>query len=204
MPNYKSISFFYDLIDVFYFNHKSRSPRTALLSAIQDKPVRVLDVCAGTCSNSIMIAENKPQTKITALDLSVDMLKIAENKFCKRGLDNIEVFVGNACDSGLPDESFDVILVSLVLHEIDEDMRNGILLEAKRLLCSNGQIIIIEWEQPANIFQRSMFALIKLLEPKGFKEFLSRDLTGYFTEMGFAVVETMSCDYTKLIKLHTQ
>lgn len=200
-PNYKILSAVYDLLDILYFNHNDKSPRTAMLNAIPDMPIRVLDVCAGTCSNSILIAENRPQSKITALDLSTEMLKIAEKKFIKKGLHNILITVADACNTGLPNNSFDVILLSLVLHEISEDLRIVILNEAKRLLNPNGQIIIIEWEQPTNIFQKVIFAPIKLLEPKGFKGFLRKDLFVYFKEMGFTVIDTAACDYTKVIRL---
>lgn len=114
---------------------------------------------------------------------------------------NIKITVADACNTGLPNNSFDVILLSLVLHEISEDLRIAILNEAKRLLSPNGQIIIIEWEQPTSIFQKVMFAPIKLLEPKGFKGFLRKDLFVYFKEMGFTVIDTTACDYTKVIRL---
>ena len=50
---YKTLSAVYDLLDVVYFNRKESSPRTALVNAIPGTPVKILDVCAGTCSNSI-------------------------------------------------------------------------------------------------------------------------------------------------------
>jgi len=200
-PNYTALSFVYDLIDVIYFNRKNRSPRTALIDIIPDTPVRILDVCAGTCSNSILIAENKPQAKITALDLSADMLKIAEKKFCKKNIRNIEISVTDACNSGFPNNSFDIILISLVLHEINEDLRKSILSEVKRLLTSNGRVIIIEWKQPVRLFQRIMFTPIKLLEPRGFKKFLQQDLTSYFKQKGFSINENRNCDYTQVIVL---
>jgi len=200
-PNYKFLSFFYDLLDVFYFNRKKYSPRTALIEMLPDKPIRVLDVCAGTCSNSILIARNKPQASITALDLSAEMLKIAEKKFQKLDIKNIETAITDAQNTGLPDNSFDIILLSLILHEISEDLRRGILNEAKRLLNENGKIVIIEWEQPKSLFQKLVFFPIKLLEPKGFKEFLKMDLAAYFQELGFDVLGKQSSDYTRIITL---
>jgi demethylmenaquinone methyltransferase/2-methoxy-6-polyprenyl-1,4-benzoquinol methylase len=200
-PNYKFVSAVYDLLDVMYFNRNDKSPRTAMLNAVPDTPIRVLDICAGTCSNSILIARKRKNAKIIALDLSVDMLKIARNKIRQKGLRNIKTFVADACNTGLPDSSFDVILLSLVLHEIGEDMRVAMLNEARRLLNDNGRIIVIEWAQPTNIIQMILFAPIKSLEPKGFKEFLRRDLSVYFKKMGLDVTDTVACDYTKVIRL---
>ncbi|MDR0220731.1 MAG: class I SAM-dependent methyltransferase [Lachnospiraceae bacterium] len=200
-PNYKFLSLVYDLLDVVYFNRNDKSPRTAMLNAVPETTVQILDVCAGTCSNSILIAEKRKNATITALDLSADMLKIAEKKFKQKGLQNIKKVVANASKTGLPDSSFDIILLSLVLHEISEDLRVAMLDEAKRLLSQTGQIIVIEWEQPTNIIQKILFFPIKQLEPKGFKEFLRRDLSVYFMEKEFNVIDVTACDYTRVIRL---
>jgi ubiquinone/menaquinone biosynthesis C-methylase UbiE len=200
-PNYKFLSIFYDVIDVLYFPRKSRSPRTALLKQIPNRPLSVLDVCAGTCANSISIAKNRPQAKITALDLSPEMLKIAKKKFQKQGITNIKTLIGDAGCTGLPEKSFDVILLSLVLHEINDDLRKAILAEILRLLTDNGRVIVIEWEQPESLFQRIIFTPIKQFEPKGFKQFLRQDLTAYFQHTGFSVTDNLKCDYTRVFVL---
>jgi len=199
--NYKFLSFLYDLIDVLYFNRKKHSPRTALLKIIPDESVRVLDVCTGTGSNSLVIAKNKAGAKITALDLSADMLKIADKKFNKANVGNIKTVDADACDTGFVNNSFDIILLSLVLHEIEENLRQAMLNEAKRVLNDNGRIIIIEWEQPKKLFQRMMFSLIKAMEPKGFKEFLYSDLTAYFQSFGLTIADKQSCDYSQVLTL---
>ncbi|WP_454054991.1 hypothetical protein [Clostridium sp. Marseille-Q7071] len=55
---YKLLSSFYDLIDVFYFKEKGINPRKAIIEAIPDLPIDILDMCTGTASNSLLIAEN--------------------------------------------------------------------------------------------------------------------------------------------------
>ena len=196
---YKILSLFYDLIDVLYFNRKKYSPRTALINLIPDKPVSILDICAGTGSNSLIIAKSKPEAKITALDLSDDMLKIAAKKFRKANINNIVTVIADAGNTNFSDNSFDIILISLVLHEINEELRKSILREARRLLNNSGRVIVIEWEQPKKLFQRFMFSPIKSMEPKGFKEFLLTDLSLYLKESGFIVIEKRSCDYTQIL-----
>jgi demethylmenaquinone methyltransferase/2-methoxy-6-polyprenyl-1,4-benzoquinol methylase len=191
-PNYKIQWLFYDLLEVVYFNRKKHSPRTALINLIPDKPVSVLDLCAGTCSNSVLIAKNKPKSEVTALDLSAEMLKIAEKKFRKQGIDNVKISIGDARRTHFDDNSFDVILLSLVLHEMSEDLQKEILYEAKRVLRDNGRIIVIEWEQPTKLMQRIVFSTIKPFEPKVFKAFLKMDLSVYFKKLGFNVDEKMN------------
>lgn len=55
---YKLLSSFYDLIDVFYFKEKGINPRKAIIEAIPDLSIDILDMCTGTASNSLLIAEN--------------------------------------------------------------------------------------------------------------------------------------------------
>ena len=194
-------SSFYDLTDVLYFNREQNSPRTALLSLIPDRPVHVLDLCAGTGSNSLVIAKNKAEAKITALDLSVNMLTIADKKIKKGNIKNIELLVADACNTGFENNTFDVILLSLVLHEIAEDLRQAIINEAKRILRYDGKIIVIEWKQPVKLFQRLMFFTIKSMEPTCFKAFLYTDQVDYFHTFGLKTLEIQNCDYTQVFAL---
>jgi len=194
--NYDNRSNIYDLLDVIFFKRKDSSPRTVLVDVIPDKHITVLDMCAGTGSNSILIAEKKPNALVTALDSSANMLRVAKKKLEERGVQNVKIVVADASNSGLPAQSFDIIVISLILHEISESLQDSILREVKRLLAPNGQVIIIEWEQPKKALQGLKFALIKLTEPKGFKSFLQKDLTVYFKNAGFTTLEKHECDYT--------
>jgi len=196
--------FSYDLLDFLFFHHEKSSPRTALLRFIPDKPLCLLDICAGTGSNSLLIATRKPKTRVTALDLSVDMLKIACKKFQKANVKNVEIKIDDACNTDFADNMFDVILLSLVLHEIDEGMRKVIINEVKRILRSDGRIIIIEWAQPTTFFQRLMFSLIKSMEPKGFKVFLHTNLSEYFHTFDLMVLEKQNCNYSQVFVLAKQ
>ncbi|MDR2708145.1 MAG: methyltransferase domain-containing protein [Nitrososphaerota archaeon] len=198
---YSFNSFFYDLMGVFYFNREKYSPRAALLDFIPDSPIRVLDICAGTGTNSLVIAKSRKQVKVTALDLSGDMLKIADKKCQKAKIDNVELLAADACNICLPDNLFDVVLISLVLHEVESDVKKAILYEAKRVSKRNGCIIVVEWEQPKKFLQKIMFSTIKVMEPKGFTQFLHADLTAFFNKHCLITVKKQSCDYTQVLML---
>ncbi len=198
---YRSATFIYDLLDVIYFRNKQRSPRTVLSGFISNPAARVLDVCAGTGSNSLLIAQRYPNAQITALDSSENMLKIADSKFHKAGVGNAETVVADACDTGYDDNTFDVVILSLVLHELDSDLQRAMLTESKRVLRDDGRILILEWEQPQKLFQRLKFSLLKLVEPAEFKCFLQKDLSEYFRSFGLIVLEKQSCDYSPVLVL---
>ena len=79
---YKIISKGYDLLDVIYFRNFKKSPRKAVLDRIYENE-KILDLCTGTATNAITIAKKKTNAKIVGIDLSKNMLKVAQNKIRK-------------------------------------------------------------------------------------------------------------------------
>lgn len=193
---YGAISKFYGLLDVFYFNRKETSPRYGILDFISDEKLKILEVCIGTAENSIIIAEKRPNIEIIGVDLSKEMLGIAKDKIKKMGIRNIKTFVMDATNMNFDDNYFDVILISLVLHEVDDNIRYKIMKEAKRVLKSKGKIIIVEWDKPKKIIQKLMFFIIELLEPIWFKEFLKLDIKEYLKIFSLKVLSEKIYDYT--------
>ncbi len=198
---YKMISRVYDLLDVLYFRKAVTSPRTAVNQFLCDQRLEILDVCTGTAVNAIGIAEKNSKANITGIDISKDMLKIAEKKVRKTGLPNIRLCEMDATDTSFENEAFDIVLISLVLHEISRNLAEKMIKEAKRVLKKNGRIIVVEWEKPRGTFQRIMFYPIQKMEPKGFEKFLNLDMNGFFKTCGLQIVHTRHCNYTKVIEL---
>jgi ubiquinone/menaquinone biosynthesis C-methylase UbiE len=198
---YRVISKFYDLVDIFYFNRTKTNPRNGILDFIPDQKLKVLEVCIGTAANSIIIADNRTNTEIVGIDLSIEMLALAKEKIEKRGITNIKTLVMDATNMNFDDNYFDVVLISLVLHEVDDNIRHKIMKEAKRVIKNNGKIIIVEWDKPKKLVRKFLFSIIKLLEPKGFKEFLQLDIKQYVEKFSLKVLSEKKCDYTRIIEI---
>ena len=198
---YKIISKFYDLLDVIYFKDTNTNPRKGMLEYIPDRKLKVLDLCIGTAANSITIAENRPKSEIIGIDLSEDMLTVAKEKIGKRGIRNITTYVMDATNIGFDDNYFDIVVISLVLHEVDYNIRNKIIIEAKRVLKKKGRIIILEWDNPNKFIHKPLFSIIELLEPKGFKEFLHLNIKEYVEKFSLKVLREKKCDYTRIIEI---
>lgn len=198
---YKSISKFYSLLDIIYFNRKETSPRYGILDFISDEKLKVLEVCIGTAENSIIIAEKRPNTEIVGVDLSKEMLELAKDKIEKMGIRNIKTFVMDATNMNFDDNYFDVVLISLVLHEVEDNIRYKIMKEAKRVLKSKGKIIIVEWDKPKKIIQKLPFLIIKLSEPRWFKEFLKLDIKEYVKIFSLKVLSEKKYDYTRIFEI---
>lgn len=76
---YKAMSGFYDLIDIVYFRDYENSPRKAVFESIGNTE-KVLELCTGTATNALKIAKLKPLFEVIGIDLSKDMLQIAQGK----------------------------------------------------------------------------------------------------------------------------
>lgn len=169
----------YDLLDVIYFRNYDNSPRKAVMDAIAPEDA-ILDLCTGTATNAIAISQGLPGTRVVGVDLSRNMLQVAKRKIEKAGIDNIKLYEMDATQMPFASESFDKILLSLVLHEMDENLRGKIIREAERVLKKDGRIILTEWERSPQLSRRLLFLPIHLLEPKPYREFLTKDLYSYF------------------------
>ena len=197
---YKLISGVYDLLDVIYFKNYASIPRKAVIEAISNND-KILDLCTGTGTNAINIAKANPSAEIIGVDLSENMLKVAREKSNKADTKNIKLYKMDATKLDVKSNSFDKISLSLILHEMDDELRSKILNEAKRVLKKDGKIIITEWERSTKLSKRLLFMPIHLLEPKTYREFLKKDLYSYFSKYGLKIEKITHCDYTKVIVL---
>ena len=197
---YKVMSGLYDLIDIVYFRDYENSPRKVVFESIGNTE-KVLDLCTGTATNALEIAKSKPLSKVIGIDLSKDMLKIAQGKVERSKVPNIKLYHMDATNMRFLDKFFDKILLSLVLHEVEENLAEKILAEAKRVLKDDGEIIVTEWEKSRKFSRRALFLPIDILEPKPFKSFIEKDLYRYFERYGLKVVSEVHCDYSRVLKL---
>ena len=197
---YRILSKIYDLLDVIYFRDINNSPRKVTLDRINEND-RVLDLCTGTATNAITIARQKKGAKVVGIDLSTNMLKVGKNKIRKNNLKNIKLYQMDATKLKFKDNTFDKILISLVLHEVNDELAGKILKEAKRVLKPDGEIIITEWEPSKSLSKRLLFAPIHFMEPMSYREFIKKDLKVYFSKYGLKINAIVYCDYSKVIIL---
>ncbi len=197
---YKAMSGFYDLIDIVYFRDYENSPRKVVFESIGNTE-KVLDLCTGTATNALKIAKSKPLSEVIGIDLSKDMLKIAQGKAERSKVPNIKLCHMDAINMRFQDKFFDKILLSLVLHEVEENLAEKILAEAKRVLKDDGEIIVTEWEKSRKFCSGALFLPIEILEPKPFKSFIEKDLYRYFERYGLKVVSEVHCDYSRVLNL---
>ncbi len=197
---YNLTAWAYDLLDVIYFNNYERSPRKAVLDAINPDDT-ILDLCTGTGANAVRIGAKLPHTRIIGVDLSQGMLKIAREKAKKKDVQNIKFYQMDATDMKFKDKCFDKVSIALVLHELDDDLADKLILDSKRVLKDDGEIIITEWAPSKELWRRILFAPIAMLEPKPYKTFVTKELVEYFKQFGLEVAQIKHCDYSKVLRV---
>ncbi|MBC3798069.1 class I SAM-dependent methyltransferase [Acetobacterium tundrae] len=191
----------YDILDRTYFRKPATSPRNAVISAIGNESLTVLDLCTGTGSNAIALARAKRKVSLVGIDISGAMLERAAIKLKQAGVTTVELMQMDAANLQFPNGKFDVVLISLVLHEIKTELAGQMIAEARRVLKTDGKLMILEWEEPVNWLQKIAFYLVKKTEPKGFEDFLKCDQDQYFARYGFQITQTIHCDYSKVMIL---
>ncbi|MBW4692295.1 MAG: class I SAM-dependent methyltransferase [Lyngbya sp. HA4199-MV5] len=136
----------YDPITQYALPPGEAMVRQSFIDSIQAKPRRILDFGCGTGSTTLLLKRAFPQAEVIGLDLSPQMLVVAEHKATQAGLE-IHWRHGNAEHTGLPDASFDLITASLLFHETPPAVSQAILRESYRLLTVGGEIAILDGNQ---------------------------------------------------------
>lgn len=110
--------------------------------------MKVADVGAG--SGHYTLAAAKAVTnggKIYAIDIQKDLLAKIKSAAEAEHLSNVEVLWGDAekqGGTGLREGFVDAAIVSNLLFQIQD--RHNFALEVKRILKSNGRLLVVEWE----------------------------------------------------------
>ncbi len=160
--------------------------RQQLINAIQGQPKRILDLGCGTGSTTLMLKQSLPAALVMGLDLSPYMLTMAEHKAQQVGLP-IQWRHGLAEATGLEEGSFDLVTLSMVLHETPPSIAQLILAESFRLLQPGGQIIVLDGSQK---ILRHTDWLIKLFREPYSKVYAAESVDAWLTFAQFEAVHT--------------
>jgi SAM-dependent methyltransferase len=134
--------------------------------------MRVLDLASGTGEPAITLASRVgPQGHVTAIDLSADLLDIAEKRARSRGLANFTTQKGDAHSLPFPDDTFDLGTSRFgVMFFLDPEQALG---ELRRVLRSGARGCFLAWGSFEQPYWQSMIGVVHrhvggpLLPPEG-------------------------------------
>ena len=151
----------------------------------------VIDLCSGTGDLALIVKNKYPNTKVTGIDFSENMVKIAKAKG-----NDILFLQGDVTNLPFPDGSFDVVMIGFGLRNIQNAERA--VEEAYRILKCDGQFMHLDFGEKnifglffnilvlifAKIFSKNYSAYSYLIKSK--REFLQpEDLIKDFEKKGF-------------------
>ncbi len=148
---------------------------TKLLKALNLKPGQV--VCDFGCGNgyhTLQLAKRLgPKGLVYAIDIQQEMLDLLAERSTPRGLENIKPVLATEEDSGLPPETFDLVLMVDVYHELSHPPE--VLAEVRASLKPEGRLVLVEFreEDPEvpilPLHKMSQAQVLKEVAPNGYK-----------------------------------
>ncbi|TAE58426.1 MAG: methyltransferase domain-containing protein [Nostocales cyanobacterium] len=164
-----------------------------LKNYLSQSPQNILDLGCSVGMSTFALQEIYPQAKITGLDLSPYFLAVANYRSQQRQNHksnincNINWVHAQAESTGLADNSFDLVSIFLMCHELPQSATKNIFTEAKRVLRPGGHLAIMDMNPQSEIYKKMptyVFTLLKSTEPY-LDEYFTLDIEQVLIECGF-------------------
>ena len=164
----------------------------------------ILDLGTGT-GNFAFLCRDKA-ARITGVDISADMLRIARQKKAKmnqtQNIQFIEAGIGEL-DSALAGQTFDKIVISLLFSELDSPQQSYTLKQVHSLLKPHGKLIIADEVVPGSTGKRILYhtirgltAVVSLIFKGGLTHPL-QDIATMVQQAGFEVVYCKTTNFSQ-------
>jgi ubiquinone/menaquinone biosynthesis C-methylase UbiE len=134
--SYKRIAKVYDRL----FEPLNRDLRAIGIKMFPPKGgMTVLDVGSGTGIH--LEKYQRAGCAVYGIDQSPSMLRVARNRLGE----GANLYLGDAANMPYEDNKFDLITISMVLHEMPQAVRSAVIKELRRTLNVEGRILIIDF-----------------------------------------------------------
>ena len=167
---------------------------TFLKIAAATEPQTIIDMGCGIATPSIELAKLFPDAQLTLLDLSPYQLAAARHQAQHAGLAQRTTYLHASAEaSGLPDASADLVMSTLLFHELPCLQAREVAREAYRLLSPGGHFVEFDPIQrvvPWLWVDRAINGLLaKLIREVYWLEYMSQPVWELCHDVGFEHVE---------------
>ena len=111
---------------------------------------KVLEAGCGIGAQTVILAKNNPEAKITSVDISFESLEKARENLEKKGIQNVRFLQGDIFSLPFEEDSFDHIFICFVLEHLQNP--ENALKCLKKVLKPGGTVTIIEGDHGSCYF----------------------------------------------------
>jgi ubiquinone/menaquinone biosynthesis C-methylase UbiE len=161
----------YDLLVGIVTLGRERTYRCRIAEMARLQPGEaVLDVGCGTGSLALVAKESVGTTgRVCGIDPGLRQIARARHKAARRGL-SLDFQVGVIEQLPYPDQSFDVVLSTLMMHHLPEELKRQGLLDIARVLRPGGRLLIVDISGHMGSSHNGTQDLPALLQAAGFSQ----------------------------------
>ncbi len=170
VEEYNSMASYYDaVLEPILWKLRKRIVR---ISGVE-KGTKVLEIACGTGAQGMRF--KKAGADYTGVDLSPAMLEVA-------GKRRLNCLHEDGTDLSLETGAFDIVTITLALHEVNPNVREGIMNEMIRLTREEGYLIIVDYTETSrrNLYSKLGYKAIHFIERlvggshyRNYKKFMS-------------------------------
>jgi len=162
---------------------------------------KVIDICSGTGTLSLMMAERLSDSgEVAGVEISNYQLGIARRKPAPA---NLTFTRADAQHIPFDDAYFDRAVIFGALHEIPREVRRNILAQAYRVLKPGGRIVDLEHNRPARTWRAWFYQFLEWPTPEysTYIDLLDNGLENEIAEAGFEVkkVEAVTAEFFQVV-----
>lgn len=144
--SYRFLTPFYDFIQKYIV--RDVRYKNLLIEQADIRPGQsVLDLGCGTGTLAIMVKQKHPSAEVAGLDADPDMLKVARYK-SSQAKAPVKFDVGFTNNLPYPDQVFDRVLSSIMIHHLKTPDKKKTAQEVFRVLKPGGQLHIVDFGKP--------------------------------------------------------
>ena len=108
----------------------------------------IADFGSGSGAYSLALAKKNPLGKVFAIDIRKEMVEHLGSVAQREGINNLRVIWGDIDEekgSRLRDGSVDFVFLTNTLFQLED--KKACIIEAKRILKTEGKILIVDWQE---------------------------------------------------------